>query len=186
MAALSNSLIFLCFLLLPGVLAFAGPHGESYPCPYDCPPQKETHLHMYLHQFPAWANVTNPNEVAWQGWVADHWLLTKGPDPNNNIVGRARGFHLLTGETSKDWYISHIYVFQDDRFAGSTIQVLGMLDGEWSIIGGTQAFYNARGYIKYKEIPSTMSSITDIVRELDVHIFTPDTSTAVHGIAVSI
>jgi hypothetical protein len=115
MAALSNSLIFLCFLLLPGVLAFAGPHGESYPCPYDCPPQKETHLHMYLHQFPAWANVTNPNEVAWQGWVADHWLLTKGPDPNNNIVGRARGFHLLTGETSKDWYISHIYVFQDNR-----------------------------------------------------------------------
>jgi hypothetical protein len=54
-----------------------------------------------------------------------------------------------------------------------------MLDGEWSIIGGTQAFYNARGYIKYKEIPSTVSSITDIVRELDVHIFTPDASTAV-------
>lgn len=55
-----------------------------------------------------------------------------------------------------------------------------MLDGEWSIIGGTQAFYNARGYIKYKEVVSTVGSIiTDIVRELDVHIFTPETSTAV-------
>uniref|UniRef100_K3ZL30 Dirigent protein n=1 Tax=Setaria italica TaxID=4555 RepID=K3ZL30_SETIT len=163
MATLSNSLIFLCFLLLPGVLVFAGPHGESYPCPCDCPPPKEIQLHMSLHQFPAWGNVTNPNEVAWQGWAADHWLLTWGPDPNQNIAGRARGFHLLTGETSKDWYISHIYVFQDDRFAGSTIQVLGMLDGEWSIIGDTRAFYNARGYIKYKEVPSTISSITDIV-----------------------
>jgi len=55
-----------------------------------------------------------------------------------------------------------------------------MLDGEWSIIGGTQAFYNACGYIKYKEVVRTVGSIiTDIVRELDVHIFTPETSTAV-------
>lgn len=67
-----------------------------------------------------------------------------------------------------------------NRFAGSTIQVLGMLNGEWSIIGGTGAFYNARGYIKYKEVPSTIiSNITDIVRELDVHIFTRETSTVV-------
>lgn len=112
MATLSNSLIFLCFLLLPAVLAFEGPHGESYPCPYNCPPSKETHLRMYSHQFPA--SGANPNEVAWPGWAADHWLLTWGPDPNQNIAGRARGFHLLTGETGKDWYISHIYVFQDD------------------------------------------------------------------------
>ncbi|RCV37547.1 hypothetical protein SETIT_8G072400v2 [Setaria italica] len=181
MATLSNSLIFLCFLLLPAVLAFEGPHRESYPCPYNCPPSKETHLRMYSHQFPA--SGANPNEVAWPGWAADHWLLTWGPDPNQNIAGRARGFHLLTGETGKDWYISHIYVFQDDsRFAGSTIQVLGMLNGEWSIIGGTGAFYNARGYIKYKEVPSTIiSNITDIVRELDVHIFTRETSTVANG-----
>ena len=115
MATRSNTLISLCFLLLPGVLAFTAPHRESYPCSYGCPAQKETHLHMYSHQFPFSQNITKPNEQPWQGWAADHWLLTKGPDPNDNIVGQARGFHLLTGETGKDWYISHIYVFQDGR-----------------------------------------------------------------------
>lgn len=116
MATLSNSFIFLCFLLLPGVLAFAGPHGASYPCPCDCPSQKETQLHLFLHQFPAWDNVSNPNEVAYIGWAADHWLLTEGLYPSKNIVGRARGYHLLTGDTNKDWFISHIYAFEDQMY----------------------------------------------------------------------
>nr|CAB3499687.1 unnamed protein product [Digitaria exilis] len=33
---------------------------DPYPC--ECPQENEIRLQMYLHQFPAWANVTNPNE----------------------------------------------------------------------------------------------------------------------------
>ncbi|RLN43063.1 benzothiadiazole-induced protein-like [Panicum miliaceum] len=74
-------------------------------------------------------------------------------------------------------------VFQDDSsFAGSTLEVLGLIRpkptrGQWSIVGGTGAFTNAHGTIKYTDVQSTVSSITDNVRELDIHIFyAPETS----------
>ena len=62
---------------------------------------------MYLHQFPAWPNVTNPNEVGaiastqpigFGTMYAYDWFLTLGPNPNEVIVARAQGFHLQFGQ----------------------------------------------------------------------------------------
>ncbi|KAF8720496.1 hypothetical protein HU200_023742 [Digitaria exilis] len=53
-------------------------------------------------------------------------------------------------------------------------------------MGGTGTFANAHGIIKYRDVPSTVSSITDIVRELDIHIFyTPETSAEVRPFTTS-
>uniref|UniRef100_K4AL90 Uncharacterized protein n=1 Tax=Setaria italica TaxID=4555 RepID=K4AL90_SETIT len=96
MATPSRSLLFL-FLCLPIVLAMASSHTDKTdPFPCARPEENEIRLHTYLHQFPAWPNVSNPNE----------YLIT-----------------------------------------------------------------NAHGTINYKDVQSTVSSITDVVRELDIHIF---------------
>ncbi|CAD6212558.1 unnamed protein product [Miscanthus lutarioriparius] len=108
-----------------------------------------------------------------------------GPNPNETIVARAQGFHLQAGQTATSWYTSQIIVFQDDSsFAGSTLEVLGITlpprpsGGQWSIMGGTGTFTNAHGNIKYNDVQSTESSITDVVKELDIDIFyTPEIST---------
>jgi hypothetical protein len=52
-------------------------------------------------------------------------------------------------------------------------------------MGGTGVFTNAHGTIKYRDVQSTDSSITDNVRELDIHIFyTPETATEVSTILI--
>lgn len=119
MATPSLSLLFL--FCLPIVLATARPADKNYPYPCECPQENEIRLHMYLHQFPAWPNVSNPNEVGviasaqpigfGQMYVHD-WFLTIGPNPNAKIVARAQGFHLQAGQTATSWYTSHIIVFQ--------------------------------------------------------------------------
>lgn len=92
-------------------------------CPCNCPKENETRLQIYLHQYPAWPNVPKPNEVGvissaqpigfGQTYV-DDWFLTKGLDPNQNIIGRAQGYHIQAGQTVTSWYTSHIFVFEDD------------------------------------------------------------------------
>lgn len=79
----------------------------------------------------------------------------------------------------------------NNSFAGSTLEVLGLIlpkptNGQWAIIGGTGTFANAHGLIKFREVPSTVSRITDVVRELDIHIFyTPETSANVRTFTTS-
>jgi hypothetical protein len=92
-------------------------------CPCNCPKENETRLHMYLHQYPAWPNVPKPNEVGviissqpigfGQTYV-DDWFLTSGPDPNQNIIGRAHGYHIQAGQTVTRWHTSHIFVFENN------------------------------------------------------------------------
>nr|TKV93934.1 hypothetical protein SEVIR_9G262500v2 [Setaria viridis] len=62
---------------------------------------------------------------------------------------------------------------------GPHLEVLGLINPpyltgdqcSWAIMGGTGVFTNAHGTINYKDVQSTVSSITDVVRELDIHIF---------------
>jgi hypothetical protein len=122
MATPSLTLLFL-FLCPAIVLAIASPAEKTGLDPCVCPQEYEIRLHMYLHQFPAWPNVSNPNEV---GAIASShpigfgtmyvhdWFLTIGPNPNEMIVARVQGFHLQAGQTTTSWYTSQIIVFQDD------------------------------------------------------------------------
>ncbi|TVU13873.1 hypothetical protein EJB05_37305, partial [Eragrostis curvula] len=196
MATHSSSFIFLC-LLLPAVVAMASPLNHIFDNPCNCPQQNETTLHMYLHQFPSWPNVTNPNEaymtcgsapIGFGTMIIHDWILTDGPDPNEKVFARAQGFHLQAGPTSTSWYTSHIFVFQNGSiftpnnskwasswsWLGSTLEVLGMITppntaGQWAIMCGTGSFTNAHGTIKYNVVQSTMKNITEFVKKLDIH-----------------
>jgi len=139
---------------------------------------------MNLHQLPdSWPNVPNPNElkviigrgspVEFGQTKVDDWVITMGTDPNQKIVGRAHGFHMNASNdhTTYIWYISHIYELQDDWFAGSTLQVLGIHgasdSGQWSIVGGTGVFTNAHGTIKFSRVVGG----NEVTWALDVHVF---------------
>ncbi|KAF8722789.1 hypothetical protein HU200_021914 [Digitaria exilis] len=141
---------------------------------------------MYLHA------VASGQPIGFGTMYVHDWFLTVGNNPNGRVVARAQGFHLQAGQTATSWHTSQIIVFQDDSsFAGSTLEVLGLIlpkpnNGQWSIMGGTGTFANAHGIIKYRDVPSTVSSITDIVRELDIHIFyTLETSAEVRPFTTS-
>ncbi|KAL6619926.1 hypothetical protein ACP70R_035068 [Stipagrostis hirtigluma subsp. patula] len=166
----STTLLFL-FLFLAAVLATASA-TDYLPSPFscNCPKENETHLEMYLHQFPLWPTVPNPNEVnviakppptGFGTMYVDDWFLTWGPDPNGKIIGRAPGFHIQASQTGTSW------------FAGSTLHVSGIRDtsndGQWSIDGGTRIFANAHGTVKFSI--SMGSGNTDIVYKLDIHVF---------------
>ncbi|WVZ94819.1 hypothetical protein U9M48_040663 [Paspalum notatum var. saurae] len=198
MATSSISYWMFRFLVLPTILLGMASLPEktasqplTWPCA--CIQQNETRLHMYLHQFPAWPNVANPNEVGVIGssqplgfgtMYVDDWILTNGPNPNEKIVGRAQGFHIQSGQTSTSWYNSHIFEFQDDWYAGSTLEVLGFITnstGELSIMGGTGKFPNAHGTIKF-----TVTTTNNVsTKELDIDVFyTPKPPSVAKGVAI--
>jgi hypothetical protein len=109
------------------------------------------------------------------------WILAEGPNPNENVVGRLQGFHIQAGQAFTSWYTSHIMLFQNGRFAGSTLEVLGLTGNptdELSITGGTGVLTNAHGTAKFTSSQSSTS--TDAIREVDIHVFyTPETPTTV-------
>ncbi|KAG2538184.1 hypothetical protein PVAP13_9NG312642 [Panicum virgatum] len=155
------SLSFLLLFCLPIVLATARPADKSYRYPCECPQVPRDFDPTYW----VWHDAT---------MYAHDWFLTLGPNPNEVIVARAQGFHLQSGQTATSWYTSHIIVFQDaSRFAGSTLEVLGLIRPRPTRV------------INYKDVQSTVSGIIDNVRELDIHIFyTPETSAEVKFAAV--
>lgn len=74
------------------------------------------------------------------------------------------------------------------RFAGSTLQVMGIIDGaelspnggEWSIIGGTGKFGKASGIVTVKAIKT---EFVEWIRELHIKVsYVPQTSSVVSKI----
>ncbi|CAM0912686.1 unnamed protein product [Alopecurus aequalis] len=189
----------LVFLVLPGIiLAVASPNSETSPsiqyC--DCPCRNETNLHLYLHQFVGGDNHPNRNEdIVLEsgrnfgfGMIIVHdWILTSTTNPSDIVVARVEGVHVQSGRTkANQWYTSQNIVFEQGRFAGSTLQVMGLSapipQGEWSIVGGTGVFRMAQGTIKFKEAGNPPSTSEDDVKELDINVFyTPSTSPAAAG-----
>jgi hypothetical protein len=97
MAAIQSGSQILFSLLLPIVMAMAGPLDYDLSNPCQCPTENETNLHLYLLQFPAWGNVTNPNEapitvggppIGFGTTYVHDRILTEGPNPYEKIIGR--------------------------------------------------------------------------------------------------
>ncbi|CAL5093670.1 unnamed protein product [Urochloa decumbens] len=137
--------------------------------------QSELYMHLYINQVSEGANrnqvvVVNTTE-GFGRTVITNWPIADGPAPNATIVGRAQGMHFLSSSQAKyNWYTSMNLVFEDTRFAGSSLQVMGTFpkDGQWSISGGTGEFTMARGIVNYKKIQDTGYSN---IRELHVHAY---------------
>ncbi|KAF6998556.1 hypothetical protein CFC21_014671 [Triticum aestivum] len=101
--------------------------------------------------------------------VANDWVITDEPGRDTKVVAHAKGIHIQAGMDTEDYYVSFNMVFDDGRFKGSTLQVMGTVvaEGEWAILGGTGEFALARGVI-YKTYSKYINQVGDVI-ELDIH-----------------
>ncbi|XP_051220833.1 pterocarpan synthase 1 [Lolium perenne] len=160
------SLLFLSHL----IVAMADP---SFMCPI-VPCEREINLRLYLHQVidgPDHNQVVtvNSGHRSWFGTTAViDWTVTDAPEPDATIVARAKGMQVQADLDGPGWFHYFSMVFQDPRFKGSTLAVMGqyLLEGEMAIMGGTGEFAMARGVIKYKTVVNTRR---ESYKELDIH-----------------
>ncbi|CAL4899465.1 unnamed protein product [Urochloa decumbens] len=147
--------------------------------------QNELYMHLYVNQVSGGANQNQAVVINTGGFgrtAITNWPIADGPAPNATVVGRAQGLHFLSSSAAENsWYTSMNLVFEDTRFAGSSLQVMGTIpkDGQWSISGGTGELTMARGIVNHKVIQQNGSSR---IYELDVHAYyTPMNSSWVSG-----
>ncbi|KAF7032542.1 hypothetical protein CFC21_043701 [Triticum aestivum] len=124
--------------------------------------QKELRLHLYIFQ--QWSkgprqnqqimtNLGLPNQCGLS--TINDWPIRDGPGHDADIVARGRGLHFGTAIDEADYFHSFVIIFTDERFKGSSLQVLGTSkasspDGEWAITGGTGEFAFAQGVVAHK------------------------------------
>ncbi|EER98288.1 hypothetical protein BDA96_02G096700 [Sorghum bicolor] len=100
--------------------------------------------------------------------VVNNWEVYDGPGENAKLVARAQGSHIYAGK----WANSFSLVFVDERFSGSTLEVMGIVveTGEWAVVGGTGQFAMANGVISKRLHKSTSDG--NII-ELTIRAFCP-------------
>ncbi|PAN16526.1 hypothetical protein PAHAL_3G066600 [Panicum hallii] len=109
---------------------------------------------LYLFQTPLDPNrnqfgVTSSDAATGPGAiVVNNWPIYDGAGPGATVVARAQGLHIHAG----NWNNVFSIVFENQRFHGSTLEVMGISveHGEHAIVGGTGQFAMARGVI-YKK-----------------------------------
>ncbi|KAJ1695037.1 hypothetical protein LUZ63_011735 [Rhynchospora breviuscula] len=139
-------------------------------------PQNELYFHLYLHHTPLGPNrdqagIVDPHlQNSFGSTVVNDWPLYDGLGSNAKVIARAQGLHIQAGMRSQSWYNSFSIVFEDARFKGSSLQVMGPVveEGEWAIVGGTGEFPLAQGVI-YKKFLEQRSNGN--IMELDIHAF---------------
>ncbi|KAJ3701116.1 hypothetical protein LUZ61_004821 [Rhynchospora tenuis] len=140
--------------------------------------QTEFYFHLYLHHTYAGPNrnqssIATANQPFSFGNInVNDWPLYDGPGSDAKLVARAQGLHIQSGmRTGENWYNALSIVFEDARFKGSSLQVVGAVveRGEWAIVGGTGEFTLAQGVI-YKTFYYQNRNLGNVI-ELDIHGF---------------
>ncbi|KAL6640893.1 hypothetical protein ACP70R_019074 [Stipagrostis hirtigluma subsp. patula] len=129
---------------------------------------------LYLHHFslgpsPTQSTIVSSDATTGLGETAvNDWPIYNRQGPSADIFARAQGLHV----NARGWHNSFTMVFEDPRFRGSTLQVMGLSveEGEWSIVGGTGQFAMARGIIN-KRLEEQRGDGNII--ELTIHGFCP-------------
>ncbi|KAJ1255350.1 hypothetical protein BS78_K257900 [Paspalum vaginatum] len=148
--------------------------------------QKEHHFHLYLSEHLESSPhgnqkvIVNPNLPNLFGLTAaNDWNVRDGPAISANIVARARGMLLGTGKSDENWLYCFSIIFNDARFKGSSIKMLGDFsvgangvgkDGEWAIVGGTGDFAYAQGVVTAKLLEN-MGPTYHHMWELHIRVF---------------
>ncbi|GJN10631.1 hypothetical protein PR202_ga28742 [Eleusine coracana subsp. coracana] len=153
--------------------------SSSCPCPYTC--ENEIDLRLYLKQVVGGTDqnqfeIYRPKTGIFGTTVVNDWILVDAPVPNAKVIARAQGLHVLSDLASVGWFVSLNIAFQpDNRFNGSTLQVMGVLppEGQWAIVGGTGELAMARGTIKHSALPPPPPGSTFGFRQLDIHALYP-------------
>lgn len=109
---------------------------------------------LYLYHTPKGSKanqasiIENKKPIGIGATVVNNWAVYDGPGPDAKLVARAQGFHIHAG----NWVNSFTLVFENERFKGSTLAVMGIIveSGEWAVVGGTGQFAMANGVITKK------------------------------------
>ncbi|KAJ4761198.1 Dirigent protein [Rhynchospora pubera] len=115
--------------------------------------------HLFKGANPTQTTVISSSNANSFGWaVVNDWPMYDGRGTDAKLVARAQGTHIQAGMKDPLWYNSLNVVFEDARFKGSTLQVMGTVveGGDWAIVGGTGEFTLAEGVI-YKKKVETLS-----------------------------
>ncbi|KAF3330746.1 dirigent protein 22 [Carex littledalei] len=142
-----------------------------------------THLHFYLHDKLSGSNPSavrvaglhpNANSLSFGDVIVIDDPLTKEPDLNSTLIGKAQGFYTHVSKEDLTLLMVVSLVFSEGRFNGSTLTVIGrnsVLEKvrEFPIVGGSGAFRGARGWVldqTYTADPRT----GDGIFEFDVYV----------------
>ncbi|KAJ3674796.1 hypothetical protein LUZ60_005412 [Juncus effusus] len=144
-----------------------------------------THLQFYMHDTVTGTNPTaiqvikgpskynGPGQLGFGSVLMIDDPLTKSPNLSSNLMGRAQGFYAFAGLSGNELLLSMNILFMGGEYNGSSISVFGrdsFLDKERElpVIGGSEKFRMARGYILIKTfsyVPNTNNAV------LEVHVY---------------
>ncbi|KAM3215208.1 hypothetical protein ACQJBY_067287 [Aegilops geniculata] len=185
MACASHVMIFLVFSNLAIAMATLAPplyDPNLGKCKNSC--EEELNLSLYLHQVvtgPAHNQevILSPGFPNMFGMIAVvDWTIYAVPDSTSSIIARAKGMTIQATQSEVNgvaWFLPFSMVFQDSRFGGSTLQVMGAItgavDGEWAIVGGTGKLSTACGTIKFIAVQAQSTPTFEVYRRIDIHAF---------------
>lgn len=117
----------------------------------------EYHLNFYYHQVIFGRNhnqisIADPEQPLMFGYtnVHDHPVYDS-LGPGRRIIARLQGLHTETNMSNNEWFHWCNIAFRDDRFKGSSLKAMGIID-KWAIVGGTGVFTFAQGTISLHSI----------------------------------
>lgn len=140
--------------------------------------EHETHLHLYFHERNSGPNSTTavvvPRDAAAFGFGTMAVLddeLREGAEPDSKLVGRAQAFLPRVSQEEIAFIFAANFLFMEGEYKGSSLAVFGpaVLASdmrEWSIVGGTGSFRNARGYVLGKKLSFCGGTL---LLELDIY-----------------
>ncbi|KAD5803298.1 hypothetical protein E3N88_14658 [Mikania micrantha] len=163
---MANNLISTTFLFILSSIIFL---AKSQPFSTSLPrstlrPEREnlTRLHFFFHDVVGGPNatairvaeapITNTSPTGFGAVIIMDNLLTEGSNPNSKRVGRAQGMYASADMSNMSFMMVQNYVFDDERYNGSTLSVLGrnpvtsLAVRELPVVGGTGVFRFANGY----------------------------------------
>ncbi|XWS16259.1 hypothetical protein CRYUN_Cryun34aG0069700 [Craigia yunnanensis] len=141
---------------------------------------KETNMTVYFHDYSSGG--PNSTDLPVVGFPGKIWsfldfgtlaviddLITEGPELTSATVGRGQGITVSVSLDGLNAYVSFSFVFTNEAYNGSTIQVLGNSNQlkavrEYSVVSGTGKFRYARGYATFETILFDNSTSYSLVR----------------------
>ncbi|KAF3337767.1 dirigent protein 21-like protein [Carex littledalei] len=146
--------------------------------------EKPVHFHFYQHKTVSGSNPSAVKVVkgpiplpvgpySFGDIVVVDDPLTKGPDPNSPLLGRAQGLYTVMNSPTVEWVFN--IVLTCGEYNGSSIAIMGRDEiplpvRELSVVGGTGAFRMARGYVLLKTYSVDITN-GDAELEVDVYVY---------------
>ncbi|KAI4375644.1 hypothetical protein MLD38_013492 [Melastoma candidum] len=125
----------------------------------------------------AYSSITNQSlsRFGYLAMIDD--VVTEGPDPTSNVIGRAQGLFGSADLNTPGFFLDFNMYFTSGTYNGSTLHISGrdspsMRNRELTVTGGTQEFRLAMGFVTVSTISGNSSSATDTF-QFNITVFQP-------------